>query len=288
MTRIAFLMLAPLVPAGAMGQTVPTIDTEDATLGSQPVRPGGWLHPALGVDLRNGDFARGDYDDDAANLDRLPVHVQIGAAADLHRASDGSADAWLVVRSSNGFHAPSPGDTGPRAWYESNNLVALVATPAHGLRAAAVYTIKTSPNGVSGTTNEASLSLAYAGKRGLGRFKPTFAVTTRTKGTHGLYTQLGIEPSLPLGRGDDVAKLGIPAEVGVGWAGFYHAGSGDRLFANTGLSLAKPFRAGGLRWQARAQMLALIRDDRLRRLSGPDGETGTVVPLGTLALSLAL
>jgi len=35
-------------------------------------------------------------------------------------------------------------------------------------------------------------------------------------------------------------------------------------------------------------MLALFRDNRLRRLSEPLGEAGTVVPLGTVGLNIAL
>lgn len=274
------------VPAAA--QTIPTVNTEDATLGSDDVSSSGRIHPSFGVDIRNGDFARGNYDDDPASLDRLPVHVQLGLAADLHHDADGKADTWFVARSSNGFHAPSDAEaTSPRAWYESNNLVALVATPTKGLHAAAIYTIKTSPNGVSSTTHEASLSFAYEGKSGLGTLQPTFAVTVRPKGNHGLYTQAGIEPSLPLGSGEGAARLSLPASIGVGWGGFYQSGSGDRLFGNAGLAVSKPFTVGAIHWSARAEVLALIRDERLRRLSGPEGETGTVVPVATIGISLA-
>jgi len=279
-------ILAPVCEAQA--QTVPTIDTEDATIGSDAVSSGGWLHPSLGVDLRNGDFARGNYDDDAADLDRLPAHLQVGLAVDLHRGRDGAVDTWLVARSSNGFHAPATTERGsPRSWYESNNLLALVATPAPGLRAAAIYTIKTSPNGVSATTHEASLSFAYEAKSGLGLLKPTLAVTGHAKGGGGLYTQAGIEPELSLAAGDDAAKLSFPAAIGVGWRGFYEQGSGDRLFGNAGVALSKPLTLGGVKVSARASLLALIRDRRLARLSGPDGETGMVVPLATVGLSLA-
>lgn len=277
-----------LLGGPATAQTVPSIDTEDATLGSQRASSSGRIHPSFGIDVRNGDFARGNYDDDAANLDRLPVHVQLGIAADLHHDADGRADTWFVARSSNGFHSPSNDETtAPRAWYESNNLVALVATVGRGLRAAAVYTVKTNPNGVSSTTHEASMSFAYETKRGLGALNPTFVATVRPKGAHGIYTQAGIEPSLSLGSDEQAPKVSFPAAIGVGWGGFYNVGSGNRLYGNAGLGISKPFKIGATRWSTRAQLLALIRDDRLRRLSGPEGETSTVVPLGTLALSLA-
>lgn len=291
-TRLRLVTLASMggmVPGGAaLAQSVPSINTEDATLGSQGVSSSGSIHPSFGVDVRNGDFARGNYDDDAADLDRLPVHVQVGIDFDLHRDAEGKADTWLVARSSNGVHSASSGETtSPHAWYESNNLVALVVTPATGVRAAAIYTIKASPNGISATTHEASLSFAYDAKNWFGTLKPTFAATVRPKGDHGVYTQVGIEPEFALDGSEDGPSLSFPAAIGVGWSGFYDAGSGDRLFANAGVALSKPFSVGTTKWNARAEMLALIRDDRLRRLSGPLGETGTVVPLATIGVSLA-
>lgn len=283
------LGLAPMIIAvRADAQTVPTLDTEDATLGVDDVSSSGRLHPSFAIDLRNGDFARGSYDDDRADLSRLPVHAQVGLALDLGHDGEGKATSWFVVRSSNGFHSPAAGETTrPRAWYESNNLAAFVFSPAAGLRAGALYTIKTSPNGVSATTHEASLTFAYDGKDAIGVLKPTFVTTVRPKGDHGLYTQLGIAPSLALGPGDGAPKLSVPAAIGVGWRGFYGQGAGSRLFGNVGLALERPFVIGGTHWGARAEALALIRDDRLARSSGPDGETGTVVPLVTLSLSMA-
>jgi hypothetical protein len=248
----------------------------------------GWIHPMLAVDARNGDFARGNYDDDRADLDRLPVHAQVGAAIDLSHGADGKTTSWLVLRSSNGFHAPSRSETAaPRAWYESNNLAALVFVPLTGLRTAAVYTIKTSPNGVSGTTHEVSLSLAYAGKDGFGRLSPTFVVTTRTKGDHGVYAQAAIEPGVALGDGERAPKLSLPLAVGTGWRGFYGAQSGDRLFASAGAALEKSFLLGATHGTMRWEALALVRDDRLAALSGPAGETATVIPLVTWSLSVA-
>jgi hypothetical protein len=285
--RSALTLGAALLGTGAAAQTAPTIDTEDATLGSATVGEG-WIHPMLAFDARNGDFARGNYDDDRADLGRLPGHAQVGAAIDLFRAPDGEAIGWLVLRSSNGFHTPHAQErAAPRAWYESNNLAALVVTPLKGLRAAAVYTIKTSPNGVSATTHEASLSLAYAGADGLGKLSPTFVVTTRTKGDHGVYTQAAIEPGFDLGNGERAPKLSLPIAVGTGWRGFYAADSGNRVFASAGAALEKPFLLGATHGTMRWEALALIRDDRLAALSGPDGETATIVPLVTWSVSVA-
>lgn len=126
--RLVWSATAVLASINASAQSVPTIDTEDATLGSAKISGDGDLHPQLAFDVRNGDFARGNYDDDRADLDRLPVHAQLGVAIDLSHGSNGEATSWLVLRSSNGFHAPSTGETStPRIWYESNNLAALVS-----------------------------------------------------------------------------------------------------------------------------------------------------------------
>lgn len=163
----------------------PISDTEDASLGFVTVGSGR-LHPVIGLDVRNGDFVRGSYDDDAASLDRLPIHAQIGLVYELVRDPKGDATTWLMVRSSNGFHAPlSDETTSPRAWYESNNLVGLAARLAPGLTGAATYAIKTSPNGVSDTTHEVSAAFSLDRSGGLGSLKPGFAATWRPKGGGG-------------------------------------------------------------------------------------------------------
>lgn len=278
---------AGLAIAPAFAQDMPTIDTEDADLGSMEVGDGR-LHPTVTLDLRNGDFVRGGYDDDAADLGRLPVHLQVGVGYELRRDAAGEPDAWIVLRSSNGFHAPIAGErTSPRAWYESNNLAGLVVEPAKGLRVGASYTVKTSPNGVSATTHEVSATASYQAETGLGVLHPSFAATVRPKGDGGLYTAAGIEPEFALAAGEDAPSIGIPALIGIGWGGFQGEGSGDRLFGSVGLAYSHPFAVGATRWRFRAEGLALIRDDRLRALSGPRGETGTVVPLATISVAVA-
>ncbi|WP_323149197.1 hypothetical protein [Pseudomonas oryzihabitans] len=276
-----------VLDATAAPRSVPSLDSEDAALSSVAVsETSGRFHPQLGVDARNGDFSRGNYDDDAASLDRIPLHVQAGFALDLHQGADGAADAWLVFSSSNGFHTPSADEqVTPRRWYESNNLLGLVVSPAEGLRVGFVYTVKSSPNDVAATTQEASLTLAYQAESGLGAWRPGLAVTTRTQGDSGLYTQGSLEPGMDLTANG--LRLSFPSALGVGWNGFYGPDSGDRLYARTGLALEQPFRWGETHWSARAEALALYRDGALRDLSGPEGETDSVVPQVTLSLSMA-
>lgn len=277
-----------LTAAAASAGTVPTIDTEDASLGSQEVGDG-TFHPILGVDVRNGDFSRGSYDGDAANLRRLPIHAQISFAWDLHRDRSGTADAWLVGISSNGFHAPSAIEqASPRAWYESNNLLGVVAEPAKGLRAGFAYTIKTSPNGGDTTSHEASLTAAYERHHGFGALHPSFAVTIRPKGGHGLFTQVGIEPGFDLSSSENAARVSVPALFGVGWRGFYKEGAGNVTYGSAGLAVSQPFALGGARWTARAQALAVVRDGTLRRLGDADAETSAVIPLITIGMTVAI
>lgn len=276
-----------IAAADAAAQTIPTIDTEDASLGSLAVGDGRF-HPTLGVDLRNGDFARGGYDDDAANLDRLPVHVQLGFGYDLHRAADGKADLWLVGTSSNGVHAPGIDErTSPRAWYESNNLLGIVGTPTKGLTVGSAYTIKVSPNGVAGTSHEASVTAAYESETGLGALHPSAAATVRPKGGHGLFTQVGIEPQFAMSTRDDRPTFSIPAVLGVGWGGFYEAGTGTVTYGSVGLAYAYPFVMGAAHWRLRIDGLAVVRDDTLRRIGSANAETSTVVPLVTIGLTTA-
>ncbi|MDY1016828.1 hypothetical protein SOM59_06975 [Pseudomonas coleopterorum] len=284
---LAAALAAVMQPCLAAPRSVPSIETEDAALGSVEIgEASGRFHPQLSIDARNGDFARGNYDDDAASLDRIPLHVQAGFALDLHQAADGSADAWLVFSTSNGFHSASSDETvSPRRWYESNNLLGLVVSPSEGLRLGFVYTVKTSPNDVAATTQEASFTMAYQADTGFGAWRPGLAVTSRTQGESGLYTQGTLEPGMDLS--DAGLRLSFPSALGVGWNGFYGPDSGDRLYARTGLALEQPFQWSETRWSARAEALAIYRDGALRELSGPDGETDSVVPQVTLSLSMA-
>lgn len=70
---------------------MPTIDTEDAEPGMLEVDEGRF-HPSFGVDPRTGDLARGRYDD-AADLDRMSVHVLLGFGYELRHGAVGTADA---------------------------------------------------------------------------------------------------------------------------------------------------------------------------------------------------
>ncbi|MBB4618428.1 hypothetical protein [Sphingomonas abaci] len=275
----ALALLAPVAVRAAERQSVPVIDTEDATLGTVEV-PTGSLHGTASLDVRNGDYARGAYDDDDAGLSRLPVHAAVTLAGVLARDAAGDARLFLIGQSSNGFHAPSPDErVTPRRWYESNTIVALAWQPTKGLTTAAAYAIKASPNGVAGTTHEASLSIRYARARGLGWWRPNLVVTRRTQGDGGVFTLLGLSPEISWGE----TTVSAPIVAGVGWSGFYGPDSGDRRYASAGLALQRPL---GRIATWRAEIVAIARDRRLRRLDAPDGTTAPVVPLATIALSV--
>lgn len=272
----------------ALAQSIPYADTEDATLSEIDVGNGD-LHPIVSVDLRNGDYARGALDDDNAGLGRVPLHVALGGAAVIHRRADGRANLFVMGQSSNGFHAPADDERArPRAWYESNNLVGLAWRPVEGLNAAVTYTIKTSPNGVAPKSHEASVTLLYTADSSFGRLKPRAAVTRRTRGEGGFYTMAGIMPSFDLSERERGPSVSLPVTIGVGWRGFYAADSGNRLFGSAGVSLAQPVRLGQANATLQAEVLALLRDDRLRRLDAPGGTTATIVPYATVSFSVAL
>ncbi len=285
--RFAAPLLALAAPAAA-ADTVPFADTEDATLSAVAVGPGD-VHAIAGTDLRNGDYARGSLDDeDDAGLGRVPVHVAIGGAIVLRRDAAGAGTLFLIGQSSNGIHAPRRNErAAPRAWYESNTIAGLAWRPVAGLTGAALYTIKASPNGIAATTHEASLSAAYDGADAAGSLHPRLAVTRRTQGTGGLYTIAGIAPEWRLAAGDDAPTVTLPLTAGIGWGGFYAAGSGTRAYASAGIALARPVRLAGARATVQAEVLALVRDDPLRRLDAPAGTTAAIVPLATLSCRMA-
>lgn len=277
--------LAAAVPAAA--QTIPFADTEDATLSEIDVGDG-TFHPVLSIDVRNGDYARGAYDDDDAGFDQIPVHVSVGGAVVLARRRSGDGSLFAIGQSSNGFHGPRRDErTSPRAWYESNTLVGLAWRPAAGINAAATYTIKASPNGVAATTHEASLTFLYAAEDRVGRLKPRLAVTKRTQGDGGFYTIAGIAPSFDLSSRENGPSLGLPVTVGIGWNGFYGPDSGIRKYAGGGFSLAHPVVIGAAKATLQAEILGLLRDDRLRRLDAPAGTSAALVPQGTVSLTMA-
>jgi hypothetical protein len=280
-------MLACVAAPPASAQTVPFIDTEDATLSEVDVGEGA-VHPIVSFDVRNGDYARGAYDDDDASLGRVPVHVAIGGAAVLKRRADGEGVLFLTGQSSNGFHAPRSDERSRRrSWYESNTIVGLAWRPVDGLSAAGAYAIKASPNGVAGTTHEASLTFLYTGKDAVGFLAPRFAATTRTKGQGGFYTIVGIAPAFPLTRAEDGPTLTVPVSVGAGWRSFYAADSGDRVYGSGGVSFAQPLKIAGAKASLQGEILALVRDSQLRRFDAPGGTTASILPLATISIAMA-
>lgn len=270
----------------ASAQSVPLVDTEDATLSSVSVGDGS-VHPILTLDLRNGDYARAVYDEDAPGLNRLPVHVAVGLAMVLDRDAKGRGRLFLTAQSSNGFHAPSPQErAAPRIFYGSNSIAALAWQPVEGVTAAVAYAVKTSPNGIDPTTQEASVTVAWTGKDALGELSPNIAMTRRTQGDGGVLTLASLSPSQMLGKGEGAAKLSLPLALGVGWNGFYGEGSGDRAYGSVGVALSQPLMLGGAKATLRAEMLALIRDGALAASEAPDATTDRVVPLATLSLRM--
>lgn len=286
LTAGLWILPAAMMQGGAAAaQDLPLLNTEDASLSRTPVGASRF-HTGLTLDIRNGDFVRGAFDDDAASLDRVPFHAQLTLAHQLVRGRDGVGDVWLEFRSSNGFHGPVDEERShPRSWYESNNLVGLIATPAAGWTAAVAFTVKASPNEISDTTQEVSASLAYDAPGVIGALRPTAVVTTRTKGDHGVYTQVGAEPGWKLGPAEAAQRVSVPLTVGVGWGGFYQNGAGDLAYGSVGLAYSRSFSVARTKLHLRADVLALIRDDRLRRLGERDADRGAVTPYGTVALS---
>lgn len=273
-------------PAIADSRSVPVSDTEDASLGSQPVGDGR-LHAILGLDARNGDFVRGTYDDDGASLGRVPVHAQIGLVYELARTGD-KADTWLEVRSSNGFHAAGGQESAaPRAWYESNNLIGIEMRLAPDLIGAVSYAIKTSPNGIAATTHEVSAAFSLDGDSGFLLLHPGLAATWRPKGGGGLFVQGMIEPGIDVGQGETPDRLTIPIALGVGTDGFYAQGSGTRAYGRVGVAYAHPFTIGDAHLALRAEASAILRDDKLRRLDPPAASARAIRPLGMIAITYA-
>lgn len=286
-----FLAVAGLfriaAPTGALAQKMPTIDA-DGQLGAASVGQGS-LHAVIDFKLQNGDFSRGKYDDDAANLDRLPFAVGVTLGWQLHNNTDGKPDLWLEAGSSNGFHSPIAIEhASPRAWYDNNNVVALLYKPSEAVTAALSYAIKTSPNGVSPTSHELTTAFGYQTKAGIGFLRPSTAISFHTEGGSGVYTLFGLQPTFALSSKEDGPTLAIPARFGIGWDDFYGPGSGNAAYGSVGLSYAHPFALGSAHLKFQAEALALIRDDTVRALGKADAEHSTVVPLVTLGISMGL
>ncbi len=258
-------LAAACVPAWAQKQQdVPVIDTEDATLASVKVGPGR-LRLMGSVDVRNGDYARGVYDDDNADLESLPIHAALGFAMLLRKNSGGDGSLFLIGQSSNGFHAPTSQERRPpRSWYESNSIVAVAARPAPGLTTALAYAVKVSPNGIAPTTHETSMSIDYVTRSGFGQWRPMGVVTRRTRGDGGFFTLVGISPQVEAGA----LTLSFPLRMGVGWSSFYGPGSGHLASASVGGSLDRQLNRHAT---IRAQLVALVRDAGLAALDRPSG-----------------
>lgn len=286
--RRAFLVgFALLATFPTLADDLPALDTETGEIGSTQVGSG-FFHPMLTVDVRNGDFTRGAYDDDAADFEQVPLHLQFGLGVELHRNEIGDPDATLLFVSSNGFHEARPKEfASPHDWYESNNLVGLVVSPADGLQTALSFTVKSSPNDVAETTYELNLAAEYMQDTGLAWLHPSAVATVRPNKGDGAYTQVGLEPEFDLTDGEDGPAISVPLRFGVGWSDFYEPDTGDLAFGSVGLAYSYPFETGGVKWQFHAEALALIRDKGLRLLDPAPEDRDTVVPYATISLTVA-
>lgn len=285
-SAVAAAAIALGLPGAAVAQKMPTIDADghlsNATVGN------GTFHAIIDLNLQNGDFSRGKYDDDAANLDRLPVGVGVTFGWQLHKNAAGTPDLWFEAGSANGFHSPIAIERdSPRAWYDNNNVLALLYKPSKAWTAAVSYAIKTSPNGVSPVSNELTTAFGYQTKAGLGMLRPSLAISFHTEGGSGVYSLFSIDPTFDLAARDDAPTISIPARFGIGWDDFYGAGTGTATYGSVGLAYAHPFKIGPAHMKFRAQALALIRDATVRRLGKADAEHSTVVPLVTLGVTMA-
>ena len=279
--------IAMIIAAPAWAQDMPTINA-DGHLGKVAIDKDGRLHASVGLNLRNGDFSRGAYDDDAANLDRLPVHAALTLGWELSRNASGAPDLWIEASTSNGFHAPIALErTSPRIWYESNEHAALIYKPNEAVTTALAYVVKTSPNGVSPTTNELTAAVGYGADEGVGRLHPSTALTVHTRNGHGAYALFGIEPKFDLGSGEAPPTIGVPARFGVGFDDFYGSGTGTASYESVGIAYAQPVSIGAGHLNLRAQVLALIRDKTVRARGGADAEHATIVPLATLGATMS-
>lgn len=280
-----FALLVTANTAGA--QTMPLLDTDDSSLSEAAVTEGR-IHPLAQIGLGNGDFSRGAYDGDAADLDRLPYQTQLAIGAELAHGADGKPTLWLEGVTTNNFHAPHADETAsPRAWYDNNNLVGLIAEPLPGLRGALTYVIKTAPNGFASTVHEANASVIYAGDGLLGSIRPAAVVTMHPHGGHGVYTQVGITPAWHLTGGSGGPTLSLPVKAGVGWSGFYGADTDDAAYGAVGLAYTHPVSIRGVKAAFHASASALIRSDPVARQGDFEAEHGTVVPLVSIGFSVA-
>ena len=217
-----------VVGTTAEAQTMPLLDTDDSSLGTTAVTEG-QIHPLVQLGVGNGDFSRGAYDGDAADLDRLPFQTLVAVGAELAHGSDGTPTLWLEAVSTNNFHASHADETAsPRAWYDNNNLVGLIAQVTPGLRGALTYVIKTAPNGFASTVHEANASVVYSGRGFLGVIKPAAVVTMHPHGGHGVYSQIGITPSGHLTSGSGGPSLSFPIKAGVRLVGLLWRKHGGR------------------------------------------------------------
>ena len=264
----------------------PTIDS-DGHLGKAATGDGD-LHMVVDVSVANGDFSRGAFDDDAASVDQLPMHGSATLAWTLHRDAASNPDLWIEASSANGFHSPVAIErTSPRAWYESNNLLAVLYKPNNTTNAALSYLIKTSPNGISPTSHELAASVGYATKNGIGSLAPSVVLSVHTRGGKGVYSLFSIDPNFKLAERDSSPTLSVPVRFGIGWDDFYGSGTGTAVYGSAGLAFARPFALGSTNGKIHAELLALFRDKTVRSLGKRDAENAAVVPLATIGISLS-
>jgi len=201
-------------------------------------------------------------------------------------------DFTLTVGSWNSLHDGPTSSGGPGAtttmWYESDAYAGLSFGIGEKLAANVVYTAYSSPNGTWSTVQEVSGSLGFDDTgfvfdSGLQpsvvlAFETDGSMETGPTGNEGIYGQIGIEPSFPLGS--DVT-LSVPLTAGFGLGDYYEFNFGAGFvddsfgFVDVGVNLSMPLgcmpsRLGA--WDASFGLHYLTMGDNMEALNGGDAD----------------
>ena len=262
-----------------------TLATGTARAQNDDPNPGG-ITLSAGIDFPSVYFFRGIRQETDPKLTTF-AFGDVGLA--LYSGDGGLKSAGINFGVWNSLHTGSSGldvkDQGLH--YEEDFYATLALGFGGGVTFSPTYTVYTSPNGLFATVQEISVKVAHASKfapYGLVAFEvggPGQADGGHTHiGEKGVYAELGVGPSWPLGGSG--ATVGVPVKVGLSLGDYYETSDGkDNKFGylDIGALFTVPFTTAPTKfgtWNIHGGVNVLALGDGTKQFN-TDGDNKQVI-----------
>ncbi|MEW6117461.1 MAG: hypothetical protein AB1553_11230 [Nitrospirota bacterium] len=283
-------LLGTRISLAAEQKEVISVDSLGTILKDTTPSPGK-VHVIGSLGISTADYTRGKFDDVREELNDIAVSGTLKVVFGLFERNQGwLRNLNLVVASQNALSDKAPFDnaTDPKIWYESNNFAALTTRTSDDLLFGVTYTAFTSPNDVSGTSEEVAAAVLYTGKNFIGGLSPQAKIVFPVDAGDGYFAGVSITPGFNPIQGSGLT-LKVPIEAGLGFDDFYGTDDDDVLaYGSAGLVASLPLKFipkeyGN--WSFSAGVHMIVRDKAIANAEKPLDDADNTVVYGTAGLS---